>query len=76
MSRNHLAHLLGSLAIAWLILAPSAQAEEAAWDQAQVTALAKDLATATDSLHDTFRKQPPPGLASMQIEQPLFCKSG
>ena len=66
MSNHHLARLLGSLAIAGLLFAPSARGELAAWDQAQVTALAKDLATATDSLYDTFRKQQPPGLGSMQ----------
>jgi hypothetical protein len=66
MSSQHLARLLGSLAIAGLLFAPSARGELAAWDQAQVTALAKDLATAADSLYDTFLKQPPPGVASMQ----------
>lgn len=65
MSNHRLARLLGSLAIAGLLFAPSARGELAAWDQAQVTALAKDLAAATDSLRDTFRKQPPPGLGSM-----------
>ena len=66
MSNHHLARLFGSLAVAGLLLAPSARAELATWDQAQVTALAKDLATATDSLRDTFVKQAPPGLGSMQ----------
>ncbi len=66
MSIHHLTPLLGSLAIAGLLFAPSARGELAAWDQPQVTALAKELATATDSLYDTFLKQPPPTLGSMQ----------
>ena len=68
MSIHHLARLLGSLAIAGLLFAPSARGELSAWDQAQVTALAKELATATDSLYDTFIKQPTPTLGSMQTE--------
>jgi starch phosphorylase len=60
--------LLGSLAVAGLLFASSARGELAAWDQPQVTALAKDLATATDSLRDTFLKQSPPGLGSMQSQ--------
>jgi hypothetical protein len=35
-----------------------ARAELATWDQAKVTALAKQLETETRSLEDTFRKQP------------------
>jgi hypothetical protein len=35
-----------------------ALAELAAWDQAKVSALAKQLETETKSLEDTFRKQP------------------
>jgi hypothetical protein len=65
---HHRARLLGSLAIAALLFAPSARGELAAWDQAQVTALAKDLATVTGSLYDTFLKQQPPGLGSMQSQ--------
>ena len=90
MSNHHLACLLGSLAIAGLLVAPSARGELAAWDQARVTALAKDLATATDSLHDTFVEQPPPDVGSLQsnsyyrlkqfvrmlrVEASLFAKS-
>jgi hypothetical protein len=65
MTIRRLARLLGSLAIAGLLFAPTARGEVVAWDQAQVTALAKDLAAATDSLDDTFRKQLPPSLGSM-----------
>jgi len=66
MSNHPFARLLGSLAIVGLFFAPTARGELAAWDQARVTALGKDLATATDSLLDTFVKQQPPGLGSMQ----------
>ena len=90
MSNRHIARLLGSLAITGLLVAPSARGELAAWDQARVTALAKELATATDSLHDTFVKQPPPDVGSLQshsyyrlkqfvrmlrVEASLFAKS-
>ena len=90
MSNHNLAGLLGSLAIAGLLFAPSARGELAAWDQARVTALAKDLETATASLYDTFLKQPPPDVGSLQshahyrlkqfvrmlgVEASLFAKS-
>jgi hypothetical protein len=68
MSNRHLVRLLGSLAIAALLFAPAARGELAAWDQAEVTRLAKELGTATDSLYDTFAKQPTPGLGSMQSQ--------
>jgi hypothetical protein len=68
MSNHHLARLLGSLAIAFLLLVASARGELAAWDQAKVTALAKELASATDAVHETFIQQPPPNLGSMQSE--------
>jgi hypothetical protein len=66
MPNHHLVRLLGSLAIAALLSAPAARGELAAWDQAQVTGLAQELTTATDALYDTFIKQPPPNVASMQ----------
>jgi hypothetical protein len=68
MSNSALARLLTSLAIAALFFAPSARGELAAWDQAQVTRLAKELTTATDSLYNTFIKQPPPNVGSMQTQ--------
>jgi len=64
--------LLGSVAFGGLLLAPSARGELAGWDQAQVTALAKEVATATDSLYDTFLKQPTPSVRSMQSQ--AYCR--
>lgn len=43
-----------------------AGAELAAWDQAKVAALAKELVGASDSLYDTFYKQPPQSIGSGQ----------
>jgi hypothetical protein len=68
VSNPPFARLLGSLAIAGLLFAPSARGELAAWDQAEVARLAQELRTATDSLYDTFVKQPTPGLGSMQSQ--------
>lgn len=68
MWNHHLDRLLGSLAIAALLFAPAARGEVAAWDQAQVTRLAKELTTATGALYDTFVKQPTPGVGSMQSQ--------
>jgi len=65
MPNLHLVRVLRSLALV-MLLASSASAELAAWDQAKVTGLAKELATATDALHETFLQQPPPNLGSMQ----------
>jgi hypothetical protein len=48
------------------LLAPSASGELAAWDQARVAALAKDLATTTQALSETFTQQPQPEPGSMQ----------
>jgi hypothetical protein len=51
-----------------VVLGASAPATAAlmTWDQAKVTALAKELAAATQDLYDTFYKQPVPGAGSMQ----------
>jgi hypothetical protein len=49
-----------------LLSAPNARAELAAWDQAKVTALGKELVQASNALYETFRKQPPPSVGSMQ----------
>jgi len=55
------------LAMTLLVLsAPNARAELAAWDQAKVTALGKELVQASNALYETFRKQPPPSVGSMQ----------
>jgi hypothetical protein len=57
------------LAMTLLILsAPNARAELAAWDQAQVTALAKEMVQATHALQETFRKQQAPSVGSMQSQ--------
>jgi hypothetical protein len=47
-------------------LAGPTRAELAAWDQSQVTALAKELEQASKTLYDTFYKQPTPNLGSGQ----------
>jgi len=43
---------------------PSA-AELEKWNQAEITALSKQLADATQQLYDTFYRQPPPSVGSM-----------
>ena len=60
MPNHHLGRVLPLLVLTVSLLAPSAKGELAAWDQAKVTTLAKDLATATDALYETFMQQPPP----------------
>jgi hypothetical protein len=74
MSNHRAVRVLRSLVVVVLLLAPSARAELAAWDQAAVAQLAKDLVTATDALRETFLKQPPPGLGSMQSQAYLRLK--
>jgi hypothetical protein len=49
-----------------LLSAPNARADLATWDQTKVTALGKQLVQASDALYETFRKQPPPSVGSMQ----------
>jgi len=68
MSNHASACLLGALAIVMFSFAPGARGEISAWDQVRVTALAKELTTATDALDDTFTKQPQPGRGSMQSQ--------
>jgi hypothetical protein len=69
VSKRPLTRLLGSLAIVALLShAPLAWSDLAAWDQAQVTTLANALRTETESLYDTFVKQPQPDVASMQSQ--------
>jgi hypothetical protein len=63
---SRLARVLLWLPLAASLLAPTARAELAAWDQAKVAALATDLKTASDSLYDAFLQQPTPNLGSMQ----------
>jgi len=66
MSTRHVVHAICLLAMILLLPAANARAELAAWDQAQVTALGKELVQASNALYETFRKQPPPSVGSMQ----------
>jgi hypothetical protein len=66
MSTRRVVHAICLLALSLLLPAANARAELAAWDQAQVTALGKELVQATNVLNETFRKQPPPSLGSTQ----------
>jgi hypothetical protein len=69
MPNHHLVRVPRLLALAVLLLASSARGELAAWDQARVTAVAKELTTATDALYETFLQQPsPPNLGSLESE--------
>ena len=63
MPNRTLVRVLPGLVLLVSLLAPSARGELAAWDQAKVTRLAKDLATATDALYETFMQQPSPANA-------------
>lgn len=58
--------ILASLFVCALVtgLSATARAELAAWDQAKVTALAKQLEEGSKALYDTFYKQPPPNIGS------------
>ncbi|RIL04752.1 MAG: hypothetical protein DCC71_12950 [Proteobacteria bacterium] len=51
------------------LAAAVARADLAAWDQAQVGAIARKLATASDELRDTFQKAPPPTAGSGQTRE-------
>jgi|SRR5215469_11027290 len=64
MSKHSNAGLLAAAAIALAI--PQARAELAAWDQAKVTALSKQLAEVAGTLNDTFYRQPVPTAGSVQ----------
>src|SRR5262245_44223803 len=48
------------VALSLALAAGAARAELAAWDQAKVTGIAKQLVTASQELYDTFYKQPVP----------------
>jgi hypothetical protein len=54
------------MALLPLLWAPHTRAELTVWDQAQVMEVAKELVTATEALYETFIRQPPPNVASMQ----------
>jgi hypothetical protein len=64
MPDHRVGRILRVLAIAIPFLSMSARGELAAWDQAQVTALSKELVQATNDLYETFRKQPEPSIGS------------
>jgi hypothetical protein len=67
MSTRHTLRVTCLLALTLVVLsAPNARADLAAWDQAKVTTLGKELVQATNALFETFRKQPPPSVGSMQ----------
>jgi hypothetical protein len=68
MPNRRLVRLLRSLALAVLLLAPSARGELVAWDQTRLSRIANDLANATDALQGTFIQQSPPNSESMQSE--------
>jgi hypothetical protein len=69
MPKHDVVRILRSLMLAVLLVAPGASGELAAWDRAKVAGLAKDLATSTDALYETFMQQPPPAnLGSVQSE--------
>jgi hypothetical protein len=75
MPKHDIVRIPRSLMLAVLLVAPSATGELAAWDRARVAGLAKDLATATDTLYETFMQQPPPpNLGSMQSESYYLLK--
>ena len=67
MSTRPVVHLVFPLAMTLILSATGARAELAAWDQAEVTAIAKELEMVAHALYDTFIKKPPPTLGSMQI---------
>lgn len=68
MSTRHVPVICLLAMILLVLSAPNARAELAAWDEAKVTALGKELVQATDALYETFRKQPPPSVGSMQSD--------
>jgi hypothetical protein len=66
MSIRQVVHSICLLAVILLLPAANARAELAAWDQAHVTALGKELVQASNALYETFRTQPPQSVGSMQ----------
>jgi hypothetical protein len=61
-------HLILPLAMTLLLSAPESRAELAVWNQAEVTALAKELETATHALYEIFIKKPAPSVGSTQSQ--------
>ena len=68
MSTRHAVHAICLLAMILLLPAANARADLAAWDQAKVTALGKELLNATNDLYETFRKQPQSSVATTQSQ--------
>lgn len=62
--RRFVAPAVGALVA--LLVSSVARAELAAWDQAKVAGLAKELVAASESLYDTFYKQPTQNIGSGQ----------
>jgi hypothetical protein len=61
-------YLVLAAALAVFAVGAPGRAELAAWDQAKVTALAKQLQESAKDLYDTFYKQPVPGAGSGQAQ--------
>lgn len=66
MSTRPALHLILPLATTLLLAAPGSRAELATWDQAEATALAKELEAASEALYDTFIKKSPASVGSTQ----------
>jgi len=58
-----------ALVLGLVFSASGARAELAAWDQAKVATIAKQLVSATQDLYDTFYKQLPPTAGSGQSRE-------
>ena len=57
---------VGSLGVVLLIAAPTAEAQEQAWDQVRVSELAGEFAQAAGEVKATLRREGNPSVASMQ----------
>jgi hypothetical protein len=68
MSTRRVVHLILPLAMTLVLSAPPSRADLTAWDQVEVTAIAKELETATHALHDTFVKKPAATVGSTQSQ--------
>jgi hypothetical protein len=68
MSTRPVVHLFFPLVMTLVLASAGSRAELAAWDQAEVTALSKELETATRALYETFIKKPAASLGSTQSQ--------
>lgn len=66
MTNRRVVGVLCSTVLAVSLLAPSAGAELAAWNQARVTEIARELAKATEALQTAFDQQSAPAEGSSQ----------